>query len=174
MKSLTGVCLIACLLVFRLDAWRTKIDVTERFLAVLPAAIEPEGFAMRNVRIGILDALIPDRCGVTTIGITDETARKIEEEGPKFFESITQSRSNLTQGRGPVVFSNWRKTPVTSAGSIGESMIMAVFSCAGRSGIPSRKIIEGLESGNAYISGKGYSQHYVLPGQKLFVHAFID
>lgn len=174
MKSNVLVCLLFCLLIFRIDAWRAKVEITERVVAALPISIEPKGFAMRNVRTGLWSALISDSCGVTAIRITDETAKRIKEEDLTFFETVKRSRSNTVRGGRPVIYEDWYKMPESFARSIGDSMIMAIFSCAGRSGIPSRQIIEGLKGGNAYVSNKGDSDFYVLPDQKLFVHAFLD
>jgi len=124
MKSSIYVCLLFCFLIFRLDAWRAKIEITDRVVAALPASIEPEGFAMRNVRTGLFSALISDNCGITAIRFTDATAKKINDEGLSFFEGAKRNRSNTARRRGPVVYEDWQKLPESFARSIGDSLII--------------------------------------------------
>ena len=166
--------LVSLLLLLWLDAWQTRLNLTARFIDILPPAIEPAGLAMRNVHTGLFSAIVDDRCGTTVIGISEVTAERINSEGLAFFETAERSRSVVAARGSAIDYATWQKLPQTGNRSIGDAFIMTVFSCAGRRNIPSRQIIEGLESGNAYVSSAGGSDFYVLPDQRLFVHAFID
>jgi hypothetical protein len=167
--------LLLCFALYAYYAWQNKIELTERFISTMPASIEPDGYAMRNVSTALFNDLIQDSCGVTAIHISDKTANRIKQQGHSFFETAKQSRSNDVRISGPLLYKVWQRYSKPANDSLGDSMIMAIFDCAGRSGIPDRQIIRGLKGGNAYYSSQsGYSEFYVLPDQKLFLHAFID
>ncbi|MEM9634060.1 MAG: hypothetical protein AAGA50_22205 [Pseudomonadota bacterium] len=174
MKSTVFILLLFSAFLYRLDAWQTKVEMTERFVKALPSSIEAEGLIMRRVHVGLLNDLIADSCGTNAIRISDATAIRIKQEGLAFFASAKHGR--LESDRNQSAFRNleWQKLPECSDCSMGESFLMSVFTCAGRSGIPARKIVEGLKAGNGYVSVKSGSEYYMLPDQKLFVQVFID
>ncbi|WP_029059858.1 hypothetical protein [Stappia sp. ES.058] len=175
MKKFFLLFIVLAFAAFQVNAWRNKVEGTKRFITGLPLSIEVEGYVMRNARVGLLNSLISDACGITAIRITDATAQKIKEQGLPFFENAKISRSDKARHRSPVFYEDWQKMPPRSRLSIGESMIMWASSCAGRSGIPFEQIVDGLTGGSGYVSGgRGYSEMYVFPDQKLFVHAFVD
>lgn len=154
------------------EAARAKIEMSDRFIAGLPSAIETDGLLMRNVKTGFIHSLIPDRCGVNAIRITNAAAARIKVEGLAFFHNATRSRSNPDPRHRTVFYRNWRE--MRPMKSLAETVIMGVLDCGGRSDIPYEQILQGIKDGTGYVAGRGYNQYYVLPDQKLFVQAFID
>ena len=144
------------------------LDKTLRFIDHMPTHIEPSGILMYRTHVGLFNQLIPDACGTTAIYISDETVEQIKKKGLTFLNSRSASRS------GRYEYKPWKKLPAAGKFHYGESLVASVFGCAGKIGIPARKIKEGLMGGNGFSSGSGYSVYYVFPDQKLFVNIFYD
>ncbi|MET1411228.1 hypothetical protein ABVF61_03115 [Roseibium sp. HPY-6] len=147
-----------------------KLEKSSRFVDYMPAHIEPVGVLMRQARIGSFHALIADACGINAIYISDGSARKIANEGLEFLNSNLMPRKKT--GSRARAFEPWNEMTYMRKAHFGETLVASVFSCAGKSGVPARKIKKGLMSGKGFVSGNGGNHYYVFPDQKLFVQVF--
>lgn len=148
------------------------VGKTERFVAQMPLGIESVGNLMQQVHNGIFNSWVPDACGINAIYISDETAERVKTEGLSFLNKPGEHQ-NVSRN-GSHKFEPWIKMRKGEDFDFGESLIVSAFECAGKSGIPARKIWEGLKNGNGFKSGRSYTSYYIFPEQKLFVMVFFD